>query len=72
VLAACFALGLLVRHQLIPLFPAVGTMLTTGPTPATDAVVTDVMARAKLAVLAIWGLLLVAAWLGVSHPSVLF
>jgi hypothetical protein len=68
VLAACFALGLVVRHQLIPMFPAVRTMLATGATPATDVVVADVLARAKIPVLTIWVLLLIAAWLGISHP----
>jgi hypothetical protein len=68
VLAACFGLGLVVRHQLIPMFPAVRTMLATGATPATDAVVADVLARAKIPVLTIWVLLLIAAWLGISHP----
>jgi len=68
VLAACFGLGLVVRRQLVPMFPAVRTMLATGATPATDAVVADVLARAKIPVLAIWGLLLVAAWLGINHP----
>jgi len=68
VLAACFGLGLVVRRQLIPMFPAVRTMVATGPTPGTDAVVADVLARAKIPVLTIWALLLIAAWLGISHP----
>ncbi len=68
VLAACFGLGLVVRRQLIPMFPAVRTMLATGATPATDAVMTDVLARVKIPVLTIWALLLIAAWLGISHP----
>jgi hypothetical protein len=31
-------------------------------------VVADVLARAKIPVLTIWALLLIAAWLGISHP----
>jgi hypothetical protein len=69
VLAACIAAGLLVRHQLVPMIPAIRMMLTSGPTPATDAVIAGVIARTRIVVLGIWGLILVAAFLGIWKPE---
>lgn len=67
-LAACVGLGLLVRRQLVPLFGAIRAMVAAGPTPETDAVIAAVNARARVSVLTIWALVLVASFLGVATP----
>lgn len=68
VLAACIALGLLVRRQLVPLFPAIIQMRETGPTAETDRVIAAVNARARVSVLSIWALVLAASLLGIATP----
>ena len=68
VLATCVTLGLVVRRQLVPLFPAIRQMAGTGPTAETDAVIAGVNARARRSVLTLWLLLLVAAYLGIATP----
>ena len=68
VLATCITLGLIVRRQLVPLFPAIREMATTGPTPQTDATIAGVNARARRVVLTLWLLLLVATYLGIATP----
>ena len=68
VLATCIALGLVVRRQLVPLFPAIREMIATGPTPQTDATIAQVNGRARISVVSLWLLLLVAAWLGIATP----
>lgn len=67
-LAACVMLGLIVRRQLTPLFGAIRTMATTGPTPETDATIAAVNARARISVLTIWALTLTASFLGIATP----
>lgn len=69
VLASCVGLGLLVRRQLVPLFPAIRAMIATGATAETDAVIAGVNARARRSVITIWLLLVVAAWLGIATPA---
>ena len=68
ILAACVGLGLIVRVQLVPLFGAIRTMVATGPTPATDAVISAVNGRARISVLTIWALVLTASFLGLATP----
>ncbi|HEX7872742.1 MAG TPA: hypothetical protein VF475_07525 [Sphingobium sp.] len=68
VLAACVSLGLIVRKQLVPLFGAIRTMTTTGPTPETDATIAAVNSRARISVLTIWALVLTASFLGIATP----
>lgn len=68
ILATCVSLGLLVRRQLVPLFPAIRTMIDTGPTPESDAIIARVNARARISVLTLWALLLGAAYLGIATP----
>lgn len=68
VLATCISLGLVVRHQLVPLFPAIREMAATGPTPATDAVIAGVNSRARRSVLTLWALLVFATYLGIATP----
>jgi len=67
-LAACVALGLVVRKQLVPLFGAIRIMNTTGPTPESDATIAAVNGRARISVLTIWALVLIASFLGIATP----
>lgn len=69
VLAACITLGLIVRRQLVPLFPAIIQMRESGPTPETDRVIAAVNARARVSVLTIWVLVLIACFLGIATPA---
>lgn len=69
ILAACVALGLIVRRQLKPLFGAIHTMSTTGPTPETDATIAAVNGKARISVLTIWALVLLASFLGIATPT---
>ena len=68
ILAICIALGLIVRRQLVPLFGAIRTMATTGPTAESDATIAAVNGRARISVLTIWGLVLLASFLGIATP----
>lgn len=68
ILAGCVTLGLIVRVQLTPLFGAIRTMATTGPTPETDATIAAVNSRARISVLTIWALTLTASFLGLATP----
>ncbi|MFZ2998658.1 hypothetical protein [Sphingobium sp.] len=68
VLATCISLGLVVRRQLVPLFVAFREMVTTGPTPQTDAAIASVNSRARRSVITLWILLLIATWLGIATP----
>jgi len=67
-LACCIALGLVVRKQLVPLFGAIRTMNSTGPTPESDAMIAGVNAKARISVLTIWALVLAASFLGIATP----
>lgn len=68
ILACCIALGLIVRKQLVPLFGAIRLMTTSGPTPDTDATIAAVNSRARVSVLTIWALVLLASFLGIATP----
>ncbi|KPH58144.1 hypothetical protein ACLIMP_19600 [Novosphingobium aerophilum] len=67
-LGACITLGLVVRRQLVPLFPAIVQMRESGPTPETDRVIAAVNGRARISVLTIWVLVLIACFLGIATP----
>ncbi|AXB79455.1 hypothetical protein [Novosphingobium sp. P6W] len=67
-LAICITLGLIVRRQLVPLFPAIIQMRETGPTPETDRVIAAVNSRARISVISIWVLVLIACFLGIATP----
>lgn len=67
-LAACIAAGLLVRVQLVPLFPAIIAMKTAGATAETDTIIRRVLARTTPTVQAIWVLVLAACFLGLATP----
>lgn len=68
VLAACIALGLIVRRQIVPLFGAIRTMNETGPTPATDDAIIRANNNARVSVLSLWVLVILAAVLGIAKP----
>jgi hypothetical protein len=68
ILGACISLGLVVRRQLVPLFPAVRSMISDGATPATDKAIAGVISQTRPVVMLLWALLLCAAWLGIATP----
>ncbi|MFS0851120.1 hypothetical protein AB3M93_16870 [Novosphingobium panipatense] len=68
VLGTCVALGLLVRVQLVPLFGAIAQMRDHGPTPESDRVIAKVNGRARISVITIWVLVLIASVLGIATP----
>ncbi len=68
ILAAAIGAGLLIRVTLAPFGPAFGKMLKDGPSPETDAVIDRALAQSRPVVLALWALLLAAAFLGLATP----
>lgn len=68
VLGICVALGLLVRRQLVPLFGAIVQMRDHGPTPESDRTIAQVNGRARISVISIWILVLIASFLGIATP----
>lgn len=68
VLGTCVSLGLVVRKQLVPLFVAFREMVATGPTAETDATIARVNGNARIVVLTLWALLLIASYLGIATP----
>lgn len=69
ILAVCIALGLIVRHQLVPLFPAIVQMRDGGPTPETDRAIADVISKTRPFVMFLWLMVLFASYLGVATPT---
>jgi hypothetical protein len=69
ILAIAISCGLLIRRQLAPLGPPVTTMLTTGPTPESDAAISAVLEATRPVVLTLWALLIGAAFLGLFTPT---
>lgn len=68
VLAGCIVIGLIVRRQLVPLFPAIIDLRQNGPTPEGDRVIKAVISVTQPTVLILWGLVLVASFLGLATP----
>lgn len=68
VLALCIAIGLLVRRQLVPLFPAIVALREHGPTPQGDATIRGVIAVTQPTVMCLWAVVLVACFLGIATP----
>lgn len=68
VLAGCISLGLLVRRQLVPLFPAIIALKENGATPETDRQIQAAIQTTRPSVMTIWALILVAALLGLATP----
>ncbi len=69
VLAAAIATGLWVRQLIAPFGPAFAALATQGQTPEGDRDIGGSLARARPAVMLIWVLLLIAAFLGVWRPQ---
>lgn len=67
-LAACVGLGLIIRRQLVPLFPPIAAMRTQGPSPEGDRAIAGVIAQTRPMVLLIWLLVLAASLLGIATP----
>lgn len=67
-LAAGIALGLLIRRQLAPLFPAVGALRAQGATEGTNAAIAGVLSRTTRSVMCIWGIVLLASLAGIATP----
>ena len=67
-LAGAMALGVLVRRQLVPLFPAIAALRQHGASPATDAAIRGVLLRTTRSVLGIWAVILLAAFIGLATP----
>ena len=67
-LATCIAIGLLVRRQLVPLFPAIIALRENGPTPEGDKAIAGVIAITQPTVMVLWVVVLIASFLGIATP----
>jgi hypothetical protein len=67
-LAICITIGLIVRRQLVPLFPAIISLRQNGPTPETDRAIAAVIAVTQPTVMVLWGMVLLACLLGIATP----
>jgi hypothetical protein len=67
-LAIGIGLGLLIRRQLAPLFPAVGALRAKGDSPETNAAIAGVLSRTTVSVMCIWALVLIASFTGIATP----
>jgi hypothetical protein len=61
--------GILVRVLGRPTVPAMREIFATGSTPELEARIKRTSARTRPVILAIWALLVVAAWFGISKPE---
>jgi hypothetical protein len=68
-LGFCVAMGLLVRIALKPFPPALAALARGAATAETDDSIRRILARARPAVIAIWGALIAAALLGLWAPA---
>lgn len=69
VFAALIFCGIMLRVVGKPLGPALTQLLSSGSTPELEATIKGTFARTRPFVLAIWALLLVAAYLGLAKPT---
>ncbi|MFZ5704070.1 MAG: hypothetical protein ACOY5R_02280 [Pseudomonadota bacterium] len=67
-LALCISIGLLVRRQLVPLFPAIIALREHGPTPEGDRTIAGVIAVTQPTVVTLWIVVLIACLLGIATP----
>lgn len=67
-LGVAVAMGLIVRKVLEPFGPAYKKLATVGADPETDRIIAGALARARPAVIVIWIVLIIAAFLGVAVP----
>ena len=67
-LATGVGLGLLIRRQLAPLFPAVGALRAQGASDQVNAAIAGVLSRTQMSVMCIWIVVLAAAFTGIAKP----
>lgn len=67
-LAEALALGILVRRQLVPLFPAIAALRANGGNPATDRTVETTLQGTTRSVFGIWAVVLLAVLIGLAVP----
>jgi hypothetical protein len=68
-LAVCITIGLIVRRQLVPLFPAIAALREHGATPETDRAIAGVIAVTQPTVMVLWVMVLIASFLGIATPA---
>lgn len=68
-LAAGIGLGLIIRRQLAPLFPAVGALRALGASEKTDAAIKRVLSGTQVSVMCIWAVVLIASFTGIVAPA---
>lgn len=68
--AAMLFCGIMIRVRGKALGPALRQILSSGSTPALEAIVIGSFARTRPFVLGIWVLLVTAAWVGIAKPVV--
>ena len=61
--------GLMIRRNLPPFVEGFRVLATTGPTPESDRLMSDALARCKPYVLLIWAGVVLSALLGILKPS---
>jgi len=61
--------GLMIRRNLPPFVQGFRTLATTGPTPESDRLMSDALARCQPYVLAIWAGVALSALIGILKPS---
>ena len=67
--ALCILCGVLIRTRLKPFGPAFGTLVTSGSTPEVESAIAGSIRRCEPFVYSIWGLVVLAAVLGVIKPG---
>lgn len=67
--AALIFCGIMIRIFGKPIGPALRQVLSTGSTPELEADIARGFGRTRPFVLAIWALLLIAAWVGITKPT---
>ena len=69
VYALCICCGIGIRLLGKPMAPALRELFTTGSTPALEERIVSTQAKTRPLVLCIWGLLVIAALLGIAKPG---
>jgi hypothetical protein len=69
VFSAIMCCGILIRVRGRALAPALRALLAEGSTPEREAAVAGAAAAVRPWVFAIWGLLVLAAWIGIAKPD---
>lgn len=67
-LASAIAIGVLVRHQLAPLFPAIATLRADGASKETDTAIVATLQKTTRSVFGIWAIVFAAAFFGLATP----